>query len=100
MKQLVERLEGIRQILMAHHAAGTLLPNASKGTERETLLREFLVKVFPPPFRFGSGAIIDQSGCISGQLDVVAGFPFFPSFPTPGTAERLYLAESVSFVLR
>ena len=98
MKQLVQRLEGIRQILMAHHSAGTLLPNASKGTERETLVREFLVKVFPPPFRFGSGAIIDQFGCISGQLDVVAEFPFFPSFPTPGAAERLYLAESVSFV--
>jgi hypothetical protein len=47
-EQLVQRLEGIRQILMAHHSAGTLLPNASKGTERETLLREFLVKVFPP----------------------------------------------------
>jgi hypothetical protein len=98
MKQLVQRLEGIRQILMAHHSAGALLPDASKGMERETLLREFLIKVFPPPFRFGSGAIIDQFGRISGQLDVVAEFPFFPSFPTPGAAERLYLAESVSFV--
>jgi hypothetical protein len=98
MGQLVQRLEGIRQILMAHHSAGALLPNASKGNERETLLREFLIKVFPPPFRFGSGAIVDQFGCISGQLDVVAEFPFFPSFPTPGAAERLYLAESVSFV--
>jgi hypothetical protein len=47
MKQLVQRLEGIRQILMAHHSAGTLLPNASKGTEREALLREFLVRYFP-----------------------------------------------------
>ncbi|HEY4257317.1 MAG TPA: DUF6602 domain-containing protein [Candidatus Udaeobacter sp.] len=96
--QLVQRLEGIRQILMAHYSAGMLLPNASKGTERETLLREFLFKVFPPPFRFGSGAIIDQYGLISGQLDIVAEFPFFPSFPTPGASERLYLAESVSFV--
>ena len=32
-------------------------------------------------------------------MDIVAEFPFFPSFPTPGASERLYLAESVSFVL-
>lgn len=98
-EQLVQRLEGIRQILLAHHSAGAMLPNASKGNERETLVREFLTKVFPPPFRFGTGAVIDQSGKTSGQLDVVAEFPFFPSFPTPGAAERLYLAESISFVI-
>ena len=97
--QLEQRLEGLRQILMAHHAAGAMLPNATKGGEREALLREFLKKVFPPPIRFGSGAVIDQSKNISGQIDLVAEFPFFPSFPTPGTAERLYLAESVSFVI-
>src|SRR6266705_3571912 len=96
-KPLLTRLEGIRQILMAHHAAGLLLPSAAKGTEREALLREFLGKVFPRPFRFGSGAVIDNSGRVSGQLDIVAEFPFFPSFPTPGAAERLYLAESVAF---
>ena len=43
-EQLVQRIEGIRQILMAHHNAGALLPNAAKGNERETLLREFLTK--------------------------------------------------------
>jgi len=97
--QLVQRLEGIRKILLAHHAAGAMLPNATKGNEREALLREFLTKVFPPPIRFGSGAVIDQFERISGQIDVVAEFPFFPSFPTPGAAERLYLAESVSFAI-
>jgi hypothetical protein len=98
-EQLEQRLEGLRTILLAHHAAGAMLPNASKGDERETLLREFLAKVFPPPFRFGTGAVIDESGKTSGQLDIVAEFPFFPSFPTPGAAERLYLAESIAFVL-
>ena len=97
--QLVQRLEGIRQILMAHHAASAMLPNAAKGSERETLLKEFLTKVFPSPIRFGGGAIIDQSNKISGQIDIVAEFPFFPSFPTPGATERLYLAESVSFAV-
>jgi len=97
--ELKQRLEGIRQILMAHHAAGQRLPNAAKGSERETLLREFLARVFPSPFRFGTGAIIDSDGRTSGQIDVVAEFPFFPSFPTPGAHERLYLAESVSFAL-
>jgi hypothetical protein len=97
--ELHERLEGIRQILMAHHAAGKRLPTAAKGSERETLVREFLGRVFPSPFRFGTGAIIDSDGRTSGQIDVVAEFPFFPSFPTPGAVERLYLAESVSFAL-
>ena len=97
--ELHQRLEGIRQILMAHHAAGKRLPNAAKGSERETLVREFLGRVFPSPFRFGTGAIIDCDGRTSGQVDVVAEFPFFPSFPTPGAIERLYLAESVSFSL-
>jgi hypothetical protein len=82
--ELHQRLEGIRQILMAHHAAGKRLPNAAKGSERETLVREFLGRVFPSPFRFGTGAIIDCDGRTSGQVDVVAEFPFFPSFPTPG----------------
>jgi hypothetical protein len=97
--ELDQRLEGIRQILMAHHAAGKRLPNAAKGSERETLVREFLGRVFPSPFRFGTGAIIDSDHRTSGQIDVVAEFPFFPSFPTPGAVERLYLAESVSFSL-
>lgn len=96
---LIQRLEGIRQILNAHHAAGARLPNAAKGSERETLLREFLGRVFPAPFRFGTGAIMDSFGRATGQLDIVAEFPFFPSFPTPGAFERLYLAESVSFAV-
>jgi len=93
------RLEAIRAILMAHHAAGVSFPNASKGSERETLIREFFSKVQPNLTRFGSGAIIDSFGVQSGQLDIVAEFPFFPSFPTPAAEERLYLAESVSFVV-
>ena len=97
--QLTVRLDGIRAILMAHHSAGSLMPSAAKGTERETLVREFLGRVFPAPIRFGRGAIVDSAGTRSGELDVVAEFPFFPSFPTPGAAERLYLAESVSFVI-
>jgi hypothetical protein len=96
---LMSRLEAIRTILMAHHAAGVSFPNAAKGSERETLIREFFAKVQPNPTRFGSGAIIDSSGVQSGQLDIVAEFPFFPSFPTPAADERMYLAESVSFVV-
>jgi hypothetical protein len=97
--QLKARLAGIRSILLAHHKAGSLLPSASKGSERETLVREFLEKVFPLPFRFGSGAISDAAGLASGQLDIVVEWPFCASFPTPGGSERLYLAESVAFVI-
>lgn len=96
---LKTRLEGIQKILMTHHLAGVGLPNSCKGNEREILVREFLAKVLPPPFRFGSGVVIDSSGHTSGQVDIVVEFPFLPSFPTPGTSERVYLAESVAFVI-
>lgn len=98
-ESLLQRLNGIRDVLVAHHAAGAMLPSAAKGSEREVLVRDFLARVFPPSFRFGSGAVVDGSGAESGQLDVVVEFPFFPSFPTPGADERLYLAESVAFVI-
>jgi hypothetical protein len=58
-EQVKVRLKGIQDILMAHHRATQLLPNAAKGDEREVLVREFLEKVFPAPYRFGSGAITD-----------------------------------------
>lgn len=96
---ITTRLAGIRQILMAHHAASAELPTAAMGDERETLIREFLEKVFPFPYRFGSGAIADSSGNESGQIDVVVEWPFFASFPAVGGGQRLYLAESVAFVI-
>lgn len=99
LKTLQIRLDGIRKILMAHRDAGASLPSAAAGSEREVLVREFLAQVFPQPFRFGTGAIIDATGTTSGQLDVVVEFPFLPSFPSPGTHERLYLADSVALVI-
>lgn len=92
------RLRGIREILMAQFGASALLPDAAKGSERETLVWEFLQRVFPVPYRFGSGAIADAAGQMTGQLDVVVEFPFFASFPAPGGGERLYVAESVACV--
>jgi len=84
---------------MAHRDAGASLPTAAAGVEREVLVREFLGQVFPSPFRFGSGAIVDASGRRSGQLDIVVEFPFLPSFPSPGSGQRLYLADSVALVI-
>ena len=57
-EQLKTRLRGIQDVLMAPHRATTLLPNATKGDEREVLVREFLEKVFPAPYRFGGGATL------------------------------------------
>ena len=99
LSPLFYRLDAIHEILMAHHRAGVMMPNASKGGERETVVREFFSKIHPSPTRFGSGSVVDSLGNQSGQIDIVAEFPFFPSFPTPGADERLYLAESVSFVV-
>jgi hypothetical protein len=38
MSSLKLRLDGIRQILLAHHMAGGGFPSASKGAEREVLV--------------------------------------------------------------
>lgn len=97
--QLKARLKGIQEVLMAHHRATSRLPNAAKGDEREVLTREFLEKVFPLPYRFGSGAITDSTGSISGQLDIIIEWPFLASFPAPLGTNRLYLAESVAYII-
>lgn len=96
---LLDRLNAIQQTLIAHHAGGSALPSASRGTERETFLRDYLQQVFPIGFRFGSGAITDSAGRRSGQLDIVIEYPLLPSFPMPGGSDRLYLAESVAAVI-
>ena len=80
---------------MAQHRGGVGMPNAVIGNERETFLREFLQEVFPSHFRFTGGAICDHTGRISGQVDIAVEYPFPPSFPMPGSSERLVLAESV-----
>lgn len=97
--QLSSRIQGIRSILMGHHSAGQGMASATIGSEREFLIREFLSKVLPPQFRFGSGVIIDSYGKKTGQVDGVVEWPFLPSFPTPSADQRLYLAESVAFVI-
>lgn len=96
---LVTRLEGIQAALMAHHRGGMAMPNATKGAERESFVRDYLEGLFPAHFRFGTGSITDISGHQSGQADIVVEYPFLPSFPMPGSDERLYLAESVVAVI-
>ena len=98
-EQLRARVNGIREGLMAHYHATKLLPNAAKGDEREALVRGFFKNVFPAPYRFGTGAVTDAIGRVSGQLDAIIEWPFFASFPGPLGIERLYLAESVAFVI-
>jgi hypothetical protein len=80
---------------MAQHQGGFGLPNAVIGNERETLVREYLQKVFPPHYRFTSGAITDASGGLTGQVDIVVEYPFSCSFPMPSSADRLVLADCV-----
>lgn len=96
---LVQRLEGIQAALLAQHHGGRGMPNATIGNERETFLREFLQKVFPAHRRFSTGAITDSAGSISGQVDVAVEYGFVPSFPMPGSDERLLLAESVALAI-
>ncbi len=96
---LVQRLTAIQQALLAQRAGAVGLPNALAGQERETFLREFLQKVFPAHRRFATGAITDAKGNLSGQVDIAVEYGFSPSFPMPGTEERLLLADSIALAI-
>lgn len=96
---ILQRFRGIQGALLAHYTGGVSMPSAVKGNERETFVQDYLRELFPPMFRFGSGAVTDVAGNRSGQLDVVIELPFVPSFPMPGGRERLYMAESVALAL-
>lgn len=94
------RLDGIQQMLMGAHHAGSPLTSPSKGHEREAFINGFLSQVLPPSFRFGSGDAIDQNENRSGQLDIVVEYPFVPSLPiVAGRSPRLYLAEGIVAVI-
>jgi hypothetical protein len=98
-QNLFERLEGIQETLKALHKAGNRASSATKGNDRELFINRLLKAVFPPQFRFGHGDITDLSGKISGQVDIVVEYPFFPSLPMGEESSRLYLAEGVAAVI-
>lgn len=96
-----QRLAGIQNILMGVHQQSAALSASSRGLERQGFIDDFLGKVFPPIYRFGTGDATDSSNNRSGQLDVVVEFPFAPSLPSVGggATTRLYLAEAVAAVI-
>ncbi len=97
---VLQRLAGIQTILNGVHQSSATMSSSSKGTERESFIDEFLSKVLPPIYRFGTGDATDISGNRSGQLDVVIEYPFSPSLASVGSSSsRLYLAESVAAVI-
>lgn len=85
--------------LMGTFHAGNAMSSAVKGREREWFVSEFLGQAFPPPYRIGSGDIIDKTGTKSGQTDIVVEFPLMPSLPNGLARERLYMAEAVAAVI-
>jgi len=99
-ENVLQRLVGIKQQLMAVHQATSGMSSATVGNERQEFIDKFLSEVLPTPFRFGTGDATDKNGNKSGQLDVVIEFPFGPSLPiVGGTNSRLYLAETVAAVI-
>jgi len=97
---VVERLNGIANILMGVHQASGPLTAMTSGEERQAFIESFLANVLPPVYRFGRGDCTDTQGHRSGQLDVVVEYPFSPSLPSVGTSPtRLYLAESIAAVI-
>ena len=97
---LKQRLAGLRSILVGVHQSGVSMSSASKGHEREQFIDEFLAKVLPPIYRFGTGDATDKEGNRSGQLDVVIEHPFSPTLPVVGGGQtRLYLAEGIAAVI-
>ena len=96
-QHVFQRLSGLQTILNGIHQSSVGLSSATIGGERAAFIDQFLSKVLPPIYRFGTGDVTDSSGAKSGQLDVVVEYPFAPSLPTVGSGQsRLYLAESAA----
>ena len=99
-QHVLQRLTGLQAILNGVHQSSVGLSAATIGQERASFIDEFLSKVLPPIYRFGTGDATDASGAKSGQLDVVVEYPFAPSLPMVGAGQsRLYLAESAAAVI-
>lgn len=96
-RYILQRLTGLQSILKGVHQSSVGLSSATMGQERAAFIDEFLAKVLPPIYRFGTGDATDAAGARSGQLDVVVEYPFAPSLPIVGAGQsRLYLAESIA----
>lgn len=99
-QHVLQRLKGLQTILNGVHQSSAGLSSATTGQERTSFIDEFLAKVLPPIYRFGSGDVTNAQGLRSGQLDVVVEYPFAPSLPVVGSGQtRLYLAESAAAVV-
>jgi hypothetical protein len=96
---LMSRMVGIQKSLLLQHRSRQGVPWSTSDSESEIFVHEFLEKVFPSPYRFTSGTITDAAGRVSGLVDIAVEYPFLPSFPMLGSAERLMLAESVAAAL-
>ncbi len=97
---VLQRLTGLQSILNGVHQSSVGLSAATIGQERAAFIDEFLAKVLPPIYRFGTGDVTDANGTKSGQLDVVVEYPFAPSLPIVGAGQtRLYLAEAAAAVI-
>lgn len=97
---VAERLASIRDILNSVRRGGGTLSAATKGNERSAFIDNFLRRVLPDPFRFGTGDATDAAGRRSGQLDVVIEYPLMPSLPLPSVGDhRLYLADGIAAVI-
>jgi hypothetical protein len=95
-KYLEPRLGALHKILMAGFEASSELSSATKGAEREIFVNDFLSKIFPPSYRFGTGDLIDGYSAKSGQVDIVIEYPNCMSFPYMNDGPRLYLSEGVA----
>jgi hypothetical protein len=97
---LKERLSAIIDLLKAVHQGGSGMSAASVGYEREAVANALLGNVIAPPYRLGSGDILDSHGERSGQMDIVVERTPSISFPlVNGLHPRLYLAEGVAAVV-
>ncbi len=81
------RLEEIRE---SHKHRGNI------GTNVEAIVREFLKEFLPPSNRIGQGEVIDLSGAISTQLDVIITNEYHP-FLNNLTAPSVFFIEGVAF---
>ena len=72
MSKLEEYFDSTAAILQARYEKSHAINhNLSKGECRETLIENFLSEMYPDRYCFGDGEIIDSSGNVSKQSDIV-----------------------------
>ncbi len=97
MEEVDNFFDGLRkEIFTISKNAGIGGHAGTTGTNREELIKNFLVDLLPKYFQYGKGIIIDSKGNKSNQQDIIIYSPFISIF---SERSSFYPLDSVSSII-